>query len=453
MRAKPSPLVLCSLALVASTTAWVAPTTPPRSPPRTPPRTLPRTLPPTTAAAGSRVAAGRRLFALQASAEVQFALFQEQQRALARTAEVETEWMGELPDLEPYSLMPPPEKKTEATLRKRSKQRAKKSGGGGKAKGFGGGAKKAAGPPLKPVSPEAAALGLAQAAVLEEHGVVRVNGALSPETCTALRAAVLEERDAAEAAVADGMPSSKRFGDLILSGNRRDVLLPLADSPGAPAVVAALEELFGPEGTLLGLYDTLVGERAVLYELASLISEPGACKQHIHTDMPYQKSCALYTGFLALQDIEPHMGPTTFVPRTHDAESHEKLSATDSAVREEFLASAGGRVALLRAGDIAIFDSRSLHAGGGNHAELGSTRALFYFSLTNPDTFKLEGTNLASMRPGYAAVPVELGDLRRGFSEDTPFAARGDGLGPEGDDLAVKRQAFRRQRNAPDGAL
>ena len=449
--------MLCSLALVASTTAWVAPTPPPRTPPRT--------LPPTTAAdassggarsgARSRVAAARRLSALQAvSSDVKFALFQEQQRALARTAEIETEWMGELPDLEPHPLMPPPEKKTEATLRKRAKQRAKKSAGGGKAKGFGGGTKSAAGPPLKPVSAEAAAVGLAQAAVLEEHGVVRINGVLSPETSATLRAAVLEERAAAEAAVADGMPSSKRFGDLILSGNRRDVLLPLADSPGAPAVVAALNELFGPEGTLLGLYDTLVGERAVLYELASLISEPGAAKQHIHTDMPYnKKGCALYTGFLALQDIEPCMGPTTFVPRTHDAESHEKLSASDDAVREEFLSSAGGRVALLRAGDIAIFDSRSLHAGGGNHAELGSTRALFYFSITNPDTFKLEGTNLASMRPGYAAVPIELGDLRRGFSEDTPFAARGDGLGPEGDDLTTKRQSYRRQRNAPDGSL
>lgn len=385
--------------------------------------------------------------------DVQYALYFENQRALTQQAEIETEWMGELPDLESYSQMVPA-KAAEAALRKRVKQRTKKQKKIPAGKGFGGGGGgKAARPALPPISREAAALGISQAAVLEEQGVVRINGALSRESTAILRATVLEERAAAEAAVAEGMSSSKRFGDLMLSGKRRDVLLPLADAPGAPAVVAALEELFGPEGTLLGLYDALVGESAVLYELAALVSEPGAVQQTIHADMPYQNQCALYTGFMALQDIEPHMGPTTFVPHTHVAEAHDKLAA-DISVREEFLSSAGARIALLRAGDIAIFDSRALHAGGANHAELGSTRALFYFSITNPDAGKFEtGTNMASIRPGYAAVPIDLGQLRRGISEAAPFSDRGDGLGPEGDELTTKRDAYRRKRNTPDGCL
>ena len=143
--------LFCLLTLLASTTttAWVS---------SGPKSVVTTTI--TTSSSGSR----RRLCALSAaiSRDVKFALWQEQQRALASKAKLENEWMGELRDLESYTQLPMPDSKVEADLKKRIKKRTKKSGGGGKAKGFGGGGAKAARAPLKSVSPEAITVGLAQ---------------------------------------------------------------------------------------------------------------------------------------------------------------------------------------------------------------------------------------------------------------------------------------------------
>lgn len=71
----------------------------------------------------------------------------------------------------------------------------------------------------------------------------------------------------------------------------------------------------------------------VLYELSSLISDPGSSRQTIHPDNPIIKQQqqnstntnnvpVLLTCFIALQDITEDMGPTIWLPGTHTAHYH-----------------------------------------------------------------------------------------------------------------------------------
>ena len=54
----------------------------------------------------------------------------------------------------------------------------------------------------------------------------------------------------------------------------------------------------------------------------------GAPRQPLHADTPRSDAPVLLTAFLALQDIDEDMGPTTFLPGTHaDAEAHAALSS------------------------------------------------------------------------------------------------------------------------------
>lgn len=75
----------------------------------------------------------------------------------------------------------------------------------------------------------------------------------------------------------------------------------------------------------------------------------------------------------ALQDVERHHGPTRFVPGTHTGaageEAHARLATESSdgdAVPHAFCSSASTVVALLRAGEVSLYDSRLLHCGGPN---------------------------------------------------------------------------------------
>jgi hypothetical protein len=180
---------------------------------------------------------------------------------------------------------------------KKQKKLATASRAGG---GFGAGASKKA-----TSSTDASAKLLA--AELKREGVVRIDGALSAATAESLRKFVLQQRDVSKKLVEDGGAAAEDcFGVELERGGglRFDLLLPL------PPVVPALAELLGPAGRMGAVLEQVCGKDAHLYELCSLITEPGSPRQTIHPDTPFQKHCPLYAVFVALQDVTNAMGYT-----------------------------------------------------------------------------------------------------------------------------------------------
>ena len=200
--------------------------------------------------------------------------------------------------------------------------------GGALAKGSG--AKKGRNKALKPTSIQARS----RQALLDD-GVVRINNVLSAATAGRLRSELLIRRDKAYAAIEDeGADWREDFADVLLKSNRCDLLLPLK---GSPTVQRALRELlFGTaaaprnlestgrrrgngssssssssststvsssssSSTLYAVLCAAFGEDAILYELAALISTPGAPRQPVHPDNPHQDQPPLLTCFVALQ--------------------------------------------------------------------------------------------------------------------------------------------------------
>jgi hypothetical protein len=292
-----------------------------------------------------------------------------------------------------------------------------------------------------------------RAYALSLDGVVRINGALSPRTAAALRHDVLERRAAAYAAVASGSRSPDfEFGTFMQYAERCDLLLPLK---GNRVVQRALRELLcgaarsgagqsSPPtvATTTPLCDLLlatVGQDAVLYELAALVSEPGAPRQPVHPDSPWQAATPLepplLTSFVALQAVADAMGPTLFLPGTHGScdggAAHAAYSASPASL-DALLHARPSAAALLGAGDASCFDSRILHCGGANaHPDRGGkTRALFYVSFRNPLAAQPIGT-AGSLRKDVE--PLTLVALRAklaalGDSDDDldPFACEGN---------------------------
>ena len=131
----------------------------------------------------------------------------------------------------------------------------------------------------------------------------------------------------------------------------------------------------------------LLGDDAELFELAALVSDPGAPRQPMHPDTTRRKDApegadapAVVTAFVALQDVDEEMGPTVFLPRSQRAEAHAAFYADDASVaKSELLRTAPQALGLLRTGDASLFDSRLLHAGGANTSP--RRRVLFYFSF------------------------------------------------------------------------
>ena len=201
------------------------------------------------------------------------------------------------------------------------------------------------------------------------------------------------------------------------------------DSDEPHYVADALQELLGKQGTLRALYEKLVTLDGEFYELASVITDPGSIRQQVHPDLPFREEAPLYVIFLALQDVNEYMGPTTFLMKTHTSKENAKFN--DYSQKDSQLEAANCCLATLKKGDAVLFDARILHCGNANDPEKGSTRALFNFSFRNP---KVTG-NLGyegSIRPGYVGA-MTLADL--GFAlesyengEKEPFAKYSDGL-------------------------
>jgi hypothetical protein len=294
---------------------------------------------------------------------------------------------------------------------------------------------------------------------LTKEGVVRLNSVLSSSTAATLRREILERRSHAFAAISSAQQQTntnknrkdnvngngngnsngnknetqewrKYFADVLLKKERCDMFLPLVVDDGdgddhgndqgrVPTLRKALREILTSSNILS---NTLIaaggGDDIILYELSSLISEPGSPRQPIHPDNPYQDVPPLFTVFIALQDITIGMGPTCFIPRSHSKEAHEEYNESVPR-RDELLRNSRSVVALLGAGDGSLFDSRTMHCGGANLDRLpssevedvnidgddggggggGATRVLLYMSFRNPRAIEPIG-NVGSLMPG-----------------------------------------------------
>jgi len=214
--------------------------------------------------------------------------------------------------------------------------------------------------------------------VLNRNGIVRLRNVLSADICDRCLAAISKDL-AHEIAHAGAVMPEARFGNVLSRDNRWDMYL-------TPEGVyrEALEHMLGSATAPLAvvLNELFCGCSAEFHEFSSLISDPGASSQPIHPDTQHQDQCPLYTCFVALQDVNADMGGTIFLPRTTPVESHAQFK--DSTTKDAFLGGSEYRQGLLRKGDVAIMDSRTLHCGDANWK---SRRVLFYFTLRNPQFY------------------------------------------------------------------
>mmetsp|Transcript_21517 Transcript_21517/g.38866 ORF Transcript_21517/g.38866 Transcript_21517/m.38866 type:complete len:377 (-) Transcript_21517:67-1197(-) len=275
-------------------------------------------------------------------------------------------------------------------------------------------------------------LAVQQAKVMSKDGVMRIDNALDGETCDRLRQHVLRQQELAdiETAKNDAL-SEDYYGVENRRKHRCDLLLSLVpnEDDEEDVTLDVLEKVLGTDGSLRPIYEELVSNDGEFYEFAAVITNPGSDRQQIHPDLPFRKEAPLYVIFLALQDITEAMGPTTFLLGTHTQKERSKFD--DFQKKDELIATANSRLALLNKGDAILFDARILHCGNANEEEGGSTRALFNFSFRNPKESGSLGY-CGSMRPGYVGK-ISLGDVGAALAKhenglSSPFSGYGDGL-------------------------
>lgn len=290
-------------------------------------------------------------------------LYEEHEKLLVKRGEFEAQLMERAP-CQPL----------EATVVKGS------GGGGGFGGGSGGGSKKS----------QLKTQGKAYAKVLQAEGVVRINNVLDAKLADSLRSQVYELRAEAEALVESGaLPSLARFADVLLTKNRRDMTLPLSTTE-SPWTLEAMDQILStsPIGATM---QAVLGPKAILREWSCLMSDPGSQRQVVHPDTPWQEEPVLFTCFIALQDVQLDMGPTTWIPKTHTEAMHaqfqdEQVGSAEEAEqspKDQLLATQPFVLGTLKKGDCAIFDSRLLHCGGANRSTAELSRALLYCSFQN----------------------------------------------------------------------
>ena len=243
------------------------------------------------------------------------------------------------------------------------------------------------------------------AASLEADGCARVNGALSPETASGLLDYIndeLQRRRDEQAAREEDLSSATVFGDVLMKDNRWDMYLDLE-----PPVRKALQEVLAP---LKPILSQSLGEDAELFELSALVSDPRSPRQPVHPDTPWREDqgAAAITAFVALQDVDAEMGPTSIIPQTHTEESHKRFNSRDDGGREKvaLLRQKPNHVGVLNTGDANLIDSRLIHCGGAN--ESPKRRVLFYLSFKARNARAPSGSLLYNLRrAGYTLGNVE----------------------------------------------
>ena len=225
-------------------------------------------------------------------------------------------------------------------------------------------------------------------AVLLRDGVVSLKGAISSSTADTLFNYVNKEKVIAEEEIVEGRADyDNRFGAVNNRGPmEKSVRYDMFLSYNSLATKTALFEAVQNLNPLLHAIDGML-ETGSLHELSCIISDPGSKPQVIHCDTPYlEKVSPLYTFFIALQDVEIDMGHTLFFPATHNKAVHSIFNGPIRQ-KDELMGSLPCVRSALKKGDVVIFDSRVLHAGGANTSN-GSRRILFYFTFTAGDVEK-----------------------------------------------------------------
>ena len=217
--------------------------------------------------------------------------------------------------------------------------------------------------------------------VLNDDGVIRINNILSDEICDRLLSSINEILSEKLTSCVE-MTRETGFGNVLCRDKRWDVYLRnegvyaealkiILNTPGS-----AISELLG------GLFENEDYGDVEFQEFSALISDPGSTSQPIHPDSIYYEKAPMFTVFLALQNIEMDMGATVFLPRTNNLESHTAHKLKKNGI---FLNSCDYRQGLLKKGDVAIMDSKTLHFGDAN---IGACRrVLMYFTLRRPNYF------------------------------------------------------------------
>lgn len=152
----------------------------------------------------------------------------------------------------------------------------------------------------------ASPLGLSLEGVAEtvrRDGTARVATTCSTAEVATLRRYVLRRREGHRETHNCGAWGVTRDDAAGARATRVDLRLPL----GPSCVTAAVARLLAP-GTACGdALAALAGDDALLWELAALVSSPGAPPQAIHADSLFTRDAAIFTCFLALQDISEDM--------------------------------------------------------------------------------------------------------------------------------------------------
>lgn len=223
----------------------------------------------------------------------------------------------------------------------------------------------------------------ASSAALRDDGCVFMPKAVSPSTVVALRSHCESELATKLSEVASGVASQgDHFGAVLARSSRHDLKLALT-----PLIEEALSEVLGSIAPLVrGTLECAEGEEPVLAELGAIYSTDGAPRQPLHSDTYRAAAPQLLTAFVALQDITPSMGPTTFLPGTHRDELAHAAILSPS-LKADFLLSRPKRLGVMPAGACTLYDSRLLHAGGANHDR---PRWLFYAGFTPSRTLMRE---------------------------------------------------------------
>ena len=215
--------------------------------------------------------------------------------------------------------------------------------------------------------------------ILIEDGVVRIPNLLSERLCDLLRdevnAGIFKEQTQNN----NNSTEVNGFGNVINRLHRWDMYL-----KNEGVTNECLNDLFDRrEKPLPILFHHLFdGQDSEFHELSALVSDAGANSQPIHPDSVFTEQCLMFTVFIALQDITHKMGATIFLPRTHNKHCHEQHK--NSATKDAFINQCEFRESLLKKGDGAIMDSRSLHCGSENNK---CRRSLFYMTLRRPSYF------------------------------------------------------------------
>ena len=267
-------------------------------------------------------------------------------------------------------------------------------------------------------------------AVIVKQGVARINGRLSKETAASLLDFVngyLEEAlttKVEDMTLEEIYKQQPYFADVREKLNRWDMLLPLEESD---TVQQALWELLVDDTVLSDSIESILGPAAQLYEMGSLISDPGSERQLLHADYNYQPDFQpdippALTCFVALQDIDESMGPTTFLPSSATEEYHEEIAVGqeyrygDGSQKSKLLSQSTNHLSTLGTGDCALYNPMTLHCGGANRSD--KRRVIFYFSFKNKKYDEKDWPlAYASLRPDLRARGLTLSDIQRIVTE------------------------------------